>query len=143
MDRAPARFLPGSKVASSLISAGCVIEGTVINSVLSPGVRVKKGAVVTNAVVFEDGVVEERAVVDLAVLDKRVQVGAGAVVGHGENLALANKQFPKHLYTGISLVGKEAKIPKGTRIGRNCIVSFGYNDDAFSGQNTLADGESA
>ena len=91
----------------------------------------------------EDGVIEERAVVDLAVLDKRVQVGAGAVVGHGENLALANKQFPKHLYTGISLVGKEAKIPKGTRIGRNCIVSFGYNDDAFSGQNTLADGESA
>jgi glucose-1-phosphate adenylyltransferase len=143
MDRAPARFLPGSKASSSLISAGCVIEGTVINSVLSPGVRVKKGAVVTNAVIFDDGVIEDRAVVDLAILDKRVRVGSGAVVGHGTNLTLANKQFPKHLYTGISLVGKEAVIPAGSTIGRNCIVNFGYCDETFSGLDTLADGESA
>ena len=143
MDRAPARFLPGCKVSSSLISAGCVIEGTVINSVLSPGVRVKKGAVVSNAVIFEDGVIEERAAVDLAVLDKRVRVGAGAVVGHGDNLTLANKLHPKHLYTGISLVGKGATIPAGTQIGRNCIVNFGYSADTFSGNHILADGESA
>jgi glucose-1-phosphate adenylyltransferase len=143
MDRAPARFLPGSTVSSSLISAGCVIEGTVINSVLSPGVRVKKGAVVSNAVIFDDGVVEDQAVVDLAILDKRVQVGAGAVVGHGDNLTLVNKQFPKHLYTGISLVGKEARIPVGSQIGRNCIVNFGYCDENFGGRMTLPDGESA
>lgn len=143
MDRAPARFLAGCKVASSLISAGCVIEGTVINSVLSPGVRVKKGAVVTNAVIFDDGVVEEQAAVDLAILDKRVQVGRGAVVGHGDNLTLANQQYPKHLYTGISLVGKEAIIPVGAQIGRNCIVQFGYSGDSFSGRNVLPDGQSA
>lgn len=143
MDRAPARFLPGAKVASSLISAGCVIEGTVINSVLSPGVWVKKGATVINAVIFDDVVIEEKAVVDLAILDKRVRVEAGAVVGHGDNLTLANQQFPKHLYTGISLIGKEARIPAGTCIGRNCIVNFGYSDDTFSGQKVLADGQSA
>jgi glucose-1-phosphate adenylyltransferase len=143
MDHAPARFLSGGKVASSLISAGCVIEGTVINSVLSPGVRVKKGAVVTNAVVFDDAVIGENAIVDLAVLDKRVQVGTGAAVGLGDNLTLANKDFPKHLYTGISLIGKEAKIFPGARIGRNCIVNFGYNEDSFSGQDVLADGQSA
>jgi glucose-1-phosphate adenylyltransferase len=143
MDYAPARFLPGSKVASSMVSSGSVIEGTVINSVLSPGVRVKKGAVVTNSVIFEDGVIEENAVVDLAILDKRAQVGAGAVVGQGDNLNLVNKQFPKHLYTGISLVGKEAKIPAGAKVGRNCIVNFGYSEDAFNRNNALADGESA
>lgn len=143
MDRAPARFFSGGKVASSLISAGCVIEGTVINSVLSPGVRVKKGAVVTNAVIFDDAVIGENAVVDLAILDKRVQVGAGAAVGIGDNLTLANTLFPKHLYTGISLIGKEAKIFANARIGRNCIVNFGYSDDSFSGHNVLADGQSA
>jgi glucose-1-phosphate adenylyltransferase len=143
MDRAPARFQPGCRVGSSMISSGAVIEGTVINSVLSPGVRVKKGAVVTNSVIFEDVVIEENAVVDLAILDKRVQVGAGVVVGQGDNLTVVNKQFPKHLYTGISLIGKEARIPAGARIGRNCIVNFGYSENSFNEGNALADGESA
>ncbi len=102
MDRAPARFLPGSQVSSSLVAAGCVIEGTVVNSVLSPGVWVKKGAVVSNSVLFEDCVLEEDARIDLAILDKRVRVGKGAVIGHGENLTEVNKAYPKHLYTGIS-----------------------------------------
>jgi glucose-1-phosphate adenylyltransferase len=143
MDRAPARFQSGSKVSASLVSAGCVIEGTVINSVLSPGVWVKKGAVVSNSVLFEDCVLEEEAKVDLAILDKRVLVGKGAVVGQGDNLTEVNKAYPKHLYTGISLVGKEARLPAEVRIGRNCIVSYGYNKDNFNGKNFLADGESA
>lgn len=143
MDRAPVRFLPGSNAVSSMISAGCVIEGTVINSVLSPGVHVKKGATITNSVIFYDAVIEENAVVDLAILDKRVHVGAGAVVGYGDDMSLVNKQFPKHLYTGISLIGKEARIPAGSRIGRNCIVNFGFGDATFNGQDCLADGESA
>lgn len=143
MDRAPARFRAGSRVASSMVASGSVIEGTVINSVLSPGVWVQKGAVVTNSVIFDDVVIGENAVVDLAILDKGVQVGAGAVVGQGDNLTLANKQFPKHLYTGISLVGKAARIPSGAQIGRNCIVNFGYNEDSFNEDNTLADGASA
>ncbi len=142
MDRAPARFLPGSQVTSSMISSGCVIEGTVINSVLSPGVRVAKGAVVTNSVIFDDTLIGENAVIDLTICDKRVQVGAGAVVGCGENMTSVNKKFPKHLYTGITLVGKEAHIPGGVRIGRNCIVNFGYQDETFGGQSFLADGES-
>lgn len=143
MDRAPARFMPGSKVSSSLVSAGCIIEGTVINSVLSPGVWVQKGAVVSNSVIFEDCVLGEQAKVDLAILDKRVQVGRGAVLGHGDNLTVVNKQYPKHLYTGISLVGKEARIPAEARIGRNCIVNNEFNEDSFNGHPFLADGETA
>jgi glucose-1-phosphate adenylyltransferase len=143
MDRAPARFLSGCKVASSMIASGCIIEGTVINSVLSPGVHVKKGAMVTNSVIFYDSIIEEGAVVDLVICDKRVHVGAGAIVGCGDNMTVVNKQFPKHLYTGISLIGKEARIPDGARIGRNCIVNFGFNDATFSGQSVLVDGDSA
>ncbi len=143
MDRAPARFMPGSTVSSSLVSAGCIIEGTVINSVLSPGVWVQKGAVVTNSVIFEDCVLGEQAKIDLAILDKRVQVGRGAVVGHGDNLGVVNKQYPKHLYTGISLVGKEARIPAEVRVGRNCIVNNEFNEGSFNGHPFLADGETA
>ena len=61
----------------------------------------------------------------------------------GENLTEVNKAYPKHLYTGITLVGKEAHIPSGVRVGRNCIVNFGYDKPDFNGKNFLADGESA
>ena len=124
MDRAPARFAAGCTVQSSLISAGCVIEGTVINSVLSPGVVVQKGAVVRDSVIFEDALIEADAVVDLVVADKRVHVGTGAVTGFGDAEAkkIKNKDFPTHLYSGITLLGKEARIPAGLKIGRNCIV---------------------
>jgi len=142
-DRPPARFQRDCVVSTSLIASGCVIEGTVINSVLSPGVWVRKGATVSNAVIFADGVIGENAVVDLAILDKGVQVGAGAVVGHGDNMTLANRDYPKHLYTGISLIGQKATIPAGAQIGRNCIVRFGYDGESFSDRNILPDGQSA
>lgn len=142
-DRACARFIGDGKVTNSLISAGCVIEGTVTHSVLSPGVHVKKGAVVSNSVIFEDSVIEENAQVDLAILDKRVQVGHDVVIGAGENLTTVNKAYPKHLYTGITLIGKQARIPAGTTIGRNCIVPFEYDKDDFNGSKVLPDGESA
>ena len=139
MDRAPARFLSGCSVQSSMVSAGSLIEGTVINSVLSPGVQVKKGAIVRDSILFEDCVVEEGAVVDLCVCDKRVQVGAGSIVGFGTNLEHANHAFPKHLYTGITLVGKAAALTPGIRIGRNCIVRPEYSG---SESLTLSDGDS-
>ena len=143
MDRAPARFMAGSTVSASMVSSGCIIEGTVINSVLSPGVHVRKGAIVSNSVIFADSIIGEGAVVDLAICDKRVHVGKGTVIGEGPNLTVVNKRFPKHLYTGISLVGKEARVPAGVKVGRNCIVGFGFTGDSFDGRNTLADGESA
>jgi len=139
MDRAPARFLSGCTVQASMVSAGSIIEGTVINSVLSPGVVVRKGAVVRDSVIFEDSVIEEGATVDLSICDKRVHIGTGTVVGQGENLKHANHDYPEHLYTGITLIGKKAQLPAGMIIGRNCIVRPGY---AGSDISVLADGES-
>jgi glucose-1-phosphate adenylyltransferase len=139
MDRAPARFLAGCQVSGSMVSAGSVIEGTVINSVLSPGVRVARGAVVRDSVIFEDCCIEESATVDLCILDKRVRVGIGATVGMGSQLDRANEQYPNHLYTGITLIGKKASLPAGMQVGRNCIIGSGY---AGRDVLTLADGQS-
>jgi glucose-1-phosphate adenylyltransferase len=122
-DRCPARFTAGCRVVGSLISAGCRIEGTVINSVLSPGVVVEAGAVVRDSVIFGDCRIEGGATVDLAILDKKVAVGRDAVIGQGENRQLPNHLHPKHLYTGITLVGKRAIIPARVLVGRNCIVN--------------------
>ncbi len=121
-DRCPARFVSGCQVEGSMVSAGCVIEGRVVNSLLSPGVHVGKGVVVKDSIIFHDCLLEEGAVVDLAILDKRVRVGSGAVVGLGEDKATPNRVYPKHLYTGITMIGKEVAVPSRATIGRNCVV---------------------
>jgi glucose-1-phosphate adenylyltransferase len=117
-ERAPAKLGPTAQVHRSLISHGCVIEGTVVNSVLSPGVRVGVGAVIRDSIVMFDSVIGSRAVVDRAILDKEVVVGAGAIVGEGPD-DTPNKSEPTRLNTGITVVGKQSVIPRGARIGRN------------------------
>ena len=68
-------------IENSLISEGCRIFGTVINSVISGGVIVEKGAVVEDSVIMEDVVVQKSAKVYTAIIDADTIVEAGATVG--------------------------------------------------------------
>ncbi len=122
-ERAPALVGPTAQVHRSMISHGCVINGTVVNSVLSPGVRVDVGAVVRDSIVMFDSVIRSGAVVDRAILDKEVVVGPGAIVGDGPDFDTPNKQEPGRLNTGITVVGKRSIIPRGVRIGRNVKIA--------------------
>lgn len=139
-DRPPARFRRSAVATTAMISAGCRIEGSVVNSILSPGVHVRKGAVVRDSILFEDCVVAEGAVVDFAIIDKRVRVGKKSIVGHGDKNAAPNHLHPTHLDTGLSLVGKEAEIPPQTVIGRNCIISPQIHPDEYPAE-VIASGE--
>ncbi len=118
-ERAPAKIGRTAMVVRSLVSHGCVVDGTVVNSVLSPGVRVEQGAVVRDSIVMFDSVIRTGAIVDQSILDKEVVVGAGAIVGEGPIPAPANKKEPNALTTGITVVGKRAVVPRSHRIGRN------------------------
>ncbi len=140
-DRPPVRFGAKAQLQCSLISSGCNIQGTVVNSVLSPGVVVEKGAVVRNSILFSDCVVKRGAVVDLAIFDKRVQVGEGALIGTGCNHDTPNRQHPKHLYTGITLLGKAVEVPDDMKVGRNCIINSYCRQSAFR-TGEISDGES-
>lgn len=121
-DYIPASFGTSARVSRSLISADCVIEGTVINSVLSPGVRVKRGAVVRDSILFHNCRIEQDAAVEYAILDKQVKVNREARVGQRHGPQTSNRLHPKHLSCGITLVGKQAVLPAGVEIGRNCII---------------------
>ncbi len=119
--RSPAYCSSRAAVAETMVSRGCFIDGRVERSVLSPGVRVEQGASVTECVLLHDVVVRKGAVLDRVVADKDVVFNRECLVGYGRS-TVANRQFPDHLSGGFVLVGKGAKIPTGTRIGRNCII---------------------
>ena len=122
-ERSPAKLGPDALARHSLLSHGCIVNGTVLNSVLSPGVKVSEGAVVRDSVILLDTEVGAGAVVDTAIIDKFVRVGAGAVVGVGDDRSVANVDEPDRLSSGITVVGERARIPPGTRIGRNCLIA--------------------
>jgi glucose-1-phosphate adenylyltransferase len=130
-ERAPAKIGATAQVHRSLISHGCIIDGTVVNSVLSPGVRVAVGAVVRDSIVMFDSVIRSGAVIDRAILDKEVVVGQGAMVGDGPLDGAPNKAEPGRLNTGITVVGKQSIIPRGARIGRNVRIGGGVRTTDF------------
>jgi len=138
-ERPPVNIRTGATVNHSLITDGCVVEGSVEYSVLSPGVRVKRGAVVRYSIVMTDAVIEQGAMVDRCIVDKNVIVGRGACVGYGSDYT-PNNNPDLHLSTGITVIGKNTIVPPDFRIGRNVIVGSDLNDDAFSGS-YLASGQ--
>lgn len=64
-----------SSVNHSIIANGCIIEGTVENSILFRGVHVKKGAIIRNSIIMQDSVVGETSQVNYVIADKNVVIG--------------------------------------------------------------------
>jgi glucose-1-phosphate adenylyltransferase len=139
-ERPPARIGSQASVVRSMVSHGCVIDGTVEHSILSPGVRVGAGAVVRDSIVMFDTRIADGAVLDQAVVDKDCQIGAGAVIGHGGDLR-PNREEPERLYAGITLVGKRATVPPRITIGRNCRIDPGVTGADFGRRRVVRSGE--
>jgi len=119
--------LPAVKVGSkatihqALLSNGAIVAGTVERSVLSPGVIIHPHAKVVNSVLLNNVEVLPGAVVENCIIDKNTIVGENAVVGYGDDLT-ANIENPSLLSSGITVLGKKIKVPKGMKIGRNCRI---------------------
>lgn len=122
-DRPSAYFGARSRVSNSLIARGCIIEGHVHNSILSPGVKIHKGAIVTDSIIFHDTSIGEKSVIENCIIDKAVTIGNTVTIGRGKRVP--NKKFPSHLYSGISIIGKKAIISSHCKIGKNCIINPG------------------
>ncbi len=78
----PAWTAEGAELRRAIVSPGCVVQGAVDGSVLSPQVRVGAGARVEASVLMDGVVIGEGARVRNAIVDKRVRIPAGASVGH-------------------------------------------------------------
>jgi len=68
-------------VEDSLIASGCIIEGTVEGSVLSPGVKVGTGATVCEAILWDGVEVGAGAHIRRAIIEEGVRVPPGFSIG--------------------------------------------------------------
>jgi len=121
-DRPPAVIGKSARIENAMISIGCVIKGTVIHSVLSPGVRVEAGALVQNSVIMHDAHIGSKADLRSVIADKGTIFEPGCRVGELGASDVPNEKFPEHLFNGLTLVGKKAVVPERMKIYNNTII---------------------
>ncbi|WP_139491897.1 glucose-1-phosphate adenylyltransferase subunit GlgD [Brevibacillus dissolubilis] len=87
-DEAPAIYSEHARVTNSLIANGCIVEGTVENSILFRGVKVHRGAIIRNSIIMQKCEIEASAILENVILDKEVHVSVGTWL-EGEKLVPA------------------------------------------------------
>ena len=98
-DRQPAILGPSAAVEDSLLNLGCDVRGKVFRSLLFPGVKVEKGAVVEDSILFFDTVVGKEARVSRTITDIGVRIGPQARIGDADG--------------ELSVIGTESDVPGG------------------------------
>jgi len=93
-DDVPAIYGLDSKVKNSLVADGCIIDGTVENSILFRGVRIGRDAVVKNSIVMQGSYAGENARLDSVVIDKNTVITPGKTLCGAEN-------YPIYIGKGI------------------------------------------
>lgn len=73
-DETPAKYNEEAEVSNSIVADGCIIEGTVINSVLFRGVKVGKGTVIKDSIIMQNVNVMDNVKLTNVILDKEVVV---------------------------------------------------------------------
>lgn len=97
---------------NSLISEGCEIYGTVINSVISPGVLIEKGAVVKDSVIMGDSTVKAGSSILYSIIDENAVIGKDCSVGSDSEKAKK-----------ITVIGAGTVLPDGYTVETGKIIS--------------------
>lgn len=73
-DEVPAKYGVEAQVTNSLVADGCIVDGTVENSVIFRGVKIAKGAMVKNSIIMQGTEVGEGASLNYVITDKGVMI---------------------------------------------------------------------
>ncbi len=113
--RVPARVLEGGRAVDSLLSPGSRVAGTVVRSVIGPGVVVEAGSEVHDSVVFADSVVRAGSRVHWSVVDSGCAVGPDARVGDPDADGTGDPDAVTLVGQG-SVVGEGVVLAAGARL---------------------------
>src|SRR3954447_16968427 len=103
----PAKFVLGGRAEESMVSAGAIIGGgSVHHSVVSPGVRIERGARVEDSVLMDGVFIGEGAYVRRAIPDKSVAAPPWARIGVD---TAADREHYHVSAGGVTVLGKGAR----------------------------------
>lgn len=73
-DSCPTQYFDDADVKHSIVSNGCLIEGTIENSIIGRGCTIKKGAVVKNSIILPTAVIGKDVHIENHVVDKHANI---------------------------------------------------------------------
>jgi glucose-1-phosphate adenylyltransferase len=138
-ERPPAKIGPEANVAGNLLSNGCIVEGSVERSIISPGVYVSAGAVIRDSIIMNDTWIGPDTLIERSIIDKSVNIPGNARIGVGDDNT-PNQALPEELNTGLTVIGKHARLPSGVRLGHNVVIGSYITEEAFP-QPEIASGQ--
>ena len=82
-DREPSKYTKTAKVSNSYIAGGCVIKGTVENSIIFRSTVIEEGAVIKNSIVMQQGIINKNAELNHVICDRQVTISEGVNIAGG------------------------------------------------------------
>ena len=115
--RAPQFIGKNAKIQNSMVTTGCVIDGSVDCSLISGGVTIEEGAIVTDSILMPGATVKRGAVVEYAI------VGESSVIQAGAHIGARPESYENKSEWGIAVVGHNISISSGTIVAPKQIIS--------------------
>ncbi len=126
----PAHYIgDNARVNQSIIAEGCMIYGTVKNSVVFPGVTVQPGAFIKDSIIMSDTFIGEGTTVDTAIIGENAVIGNQVAIGLGEYAP--STYNPKVYESLITVIGSNTIVPSETKIGKNVVIDNGLTPSDF------------
>ena len=76
-NQSPTIYSDSAKVENSFVATGCIIEGTVKNSIIFRKVHIKEGAVIEGSVIMQNCTIEKNVQLQNVIFDKNVYISEG------------------------------------------------------------------
>lgn len=100
-----------AKIQNSMIADGCEVDGQLEFSILFPGVKIGKNAVINSSIIMPGSVVDDDAVVQFSIVSENTIIGKGAKIG-------ANPSDIDNLDDwGVTVIGDGLKIADNAVVG--------------------------
>jgi glucose-1-phosphate adenylyltransferase len=78
-DEPPAKFNQGTKVSNSLCSSGCIINGTLENSLLFRKVFIGKNTIIRNSIILDGTYIGDNCVIENCIVDSQSTISDGSI----------------------------------------------------------------
>ncbi len=105
-----------AEIQNSLISDGCIVDGTLEFSIIFPGVTIGKGAVINSSIIMPGTVIKEGAVVQFSIISENTVIGKNAKIGANPTSVEDRNDW------GITVVGDNLKIADNTVIEPKAMI---------------------
>ena len=88
-DLPPAKYNPGAVVRNSLVSSGCILNGTVENSILFKKAYVGNNCIIKNSIILNDVYIGDNTVIENCIVESRDTIRANTTyIGTPDNIKI-------------------------------------------------------